>query len=452
MGMRALAQILLSKGMKVSGSDLNDSEALSGFRRSGADIYIGHAAENISGADGVVISTAISDENPELAEAKRRNIPVFHRSDVLAAIMKWGKGIAVSGAHGKSTTSSMIGWIFEYAGTDPTIVLGGEAGYLRGNAKLGKGKYIIAEADESDASFLKLSPYITVVTNVEDDHLDHYGSIENLRKAFAEFVSHISCSDGVAVLCSDDAGVCDILPHIHKKYITFGLGADAEYHASGKHYENRKMVFDVWHRDTRMGTIRLQVPGEHNIRDALAAVATAMYCGIPFKKAEEAMDLFTGVKRRFETKAYENGIWIVDDYAHHPTEIEATLKAAKEMGTHRVVCAFQPHRYSRTKLLQKEFASAFKDADVVYFTDIYPAGEKPIPGIGGDLIPSIVHGAEPEKEIHYIPDRENMAEEICRNIRPGDLLITMGAGSICRTGEEIIRILENRDKEKIHDN
>ena len=444
MGMRALATILLDKGFSVSGSDMNDSAFLQDFRKKGALIYIGHAAPHVQGADCIIVSSAISPDNPELVEAKKEGIPVFHRSDVLAAMFQWGKGIAVAGAHGKSTTSAMIGQIFYYAKKDPTIVLGAAAEYIHGNSTLGHGDYVIAEADESDGSFLKFSTYMAVVTNIEDDHLDHYGTVENIRKAFVEFISHISYEDGVAILCTDSEGIRTILPQVKKKVITYGLNPEADYQAVNKRYENKHLFFDVLHGGQNLGTIELQIPGTHNIRDALGAVISGLYCGIPFETIREALASFVGVKRRFETKSRADGIWVVDDYAHHPTEIEATLRAARETGDHRIICAFQPHRYSRTKLLQKEFAEAFDDADVLFFTDIYAASEEPIPGIDGHLIPKLVQARNPQKEIHYVENVQEMAKALYDFLRPGDMIITMGAGSIFRAGEELIQLVKDK--------
>ena len=444
MGMRALAEILLEKGYTVSGSDTSNSPALDNFKKRGAAIFIGHEGNHVKGAGCIVISSAISKENPELQEAEKEGIPVFHRSDVLAALLNHGKGISIAGAHGKSTTSGMLGQIFYEAGTGATIVLGAAADYIHGNSTYGKGDYVIAEADESDGSFLKFNNYITVVTNVEDDHLDHYGSVENIRNAFAEFVNHISWEKGAAFLCLDSEGVRAILPKICKKYYTFGLDEKADYRAVNPHYEKGYLYYQVMHEGESLGTIRLSVPGLHNVRDSLGAAATALYCGISFEEIAEALSHFHGVKRRFETKIHTRDIWIVDDYAHHPTEIKATLKAARETGNHRIICAFQPHRYSRTKLLRGEFAEAFDDADMLLFTDIYGAGEAAIPGVDGHLIPQAVHGRIPEKEIHYAPDVKEVAESLYELIRPGDMVITMGAGSITNAGGELIKLIKEK--------
>lgn len=448
MGMRALAEILIEKGMKLSGSDQKDSDYLRFLKSQGADIYIGHAAEHIEGADGIVISSAISADNPELVAAKKKGIPVYHRSDVLAAVFHWGRGIAVAGAHGKSTTSAMIGALFRDAGTDPTIVLGGAVDYLHGNSCLGEGKYVIAEADESDGSFLKFMSHLAVVTNIEDDHLDHYGTVENIKKAFVEFVSHVD-ADGAAIVCTDSEGVRDVLPQLSRPVITYGTNETADYRAVNKRYDKETMLFDVEHKGKILGTISLRIPGTHNVRDALAAVVTGLFCGISFKTIAKSLSQFVGVKRRFETKAYIDGVWILDDYAHHPTEIAATLSAAKEIGAHRVVCAFQPHRYSRTKLLIDEFALAFDAADKLYFTDIYAASEAPIEGVTGELLPERVAAHLPEADITYTADIETLAEELYADARRGDMIFTMGAGNIYQAGELLIRML--REKGLSHD-
>lgn len=444
MGMRALARILINKGFNVSGSDISDSPVLSEFKNHGASIYIGHKKENIENADVIIISSAIHPNNPELLEAEARSIPIFHRSDLLAAIFKWGKGIAVAGAHGKSTTSSMIGQIFYSARMSPTIVLGAATDYLKGNSCLGHGDYVIAEADESDGSFLKFHPFLAVVTNIEDDHLDHYGTIENIQNAFADFVNNVSYNDGAALLCTDSEGVKTILPKVKRKIITFGMNEDAEYRAVNKRYEDNYMRFDVWHKTEFLGTISLQTPGTHNVKDALGAVAVGLYCGIPFSNIKSALQEFTGVKRRFQTKMRNRDIWIVDDYAHHPTEIEATLAAAKESGNHRVICVFQPHRYSRTNLLKDEFAVAFNDADVLFFTDIYASNEEPIKGVNGKLIPDLVKKQQPDKEIYYIEKTDKLFQTLYSFIKRGDMVITMGAGNIYQVGEKLSEYIKEK--------
>lgn len=448
MGMRALAEILLEKGFSISGSDMSDSPVLENFRSRGASIFIGHDASHITGADCIVISSAINKNNPELVEAEKEGIPVFHRSDVLAALLADGKGISVAGAHGKSTTSGMLGRIFYEAKKDPTIVLGAAADYIHGNSICGNGEYVIAEADESDGSFLKFNNFIAIVTNIEDDHLDHYGSIENIRSAFTTFVNHISDEQGAAFLCIDSEGVRAIIPEVQKKIITFGIDEGADYRAINLHYENGHLCYDVLKDGKNLGMIELKIPGVHNVRDSLGALAVALYCGISFNTAKKALAQFHGVKRRFDTKYKSDEIWIVDDYAHHPTEIRATLKAAKETGVHRVICAFQPHRYSRTKLLKEEFSDAFVNADVLFFTDIYSANEKAIPGINGHTIPDCVISRFPKKEIYYVEKLDDMVHTLYTFIKPGDMVITMGAGSIYKVGESLVNLIEEKGMPK----
>ena len=448
MGMRALAEILLEKGFSISGSDMSNSPVLEDFKNRGASIFIGHDASHIAGADCIVISSAINKNNPELVEAEKEGIPVFHRSDVLAALLADGKGISAAGAHGKSTTSGMLGKIFYEAKKDPTIVLGAAADYIHGNSVCGNGEYVIAEADESDGSFLKFKNYIAIVTNIEDDHLDHYGSIENIRSAFTTFVNHISEDGGVAFLCLDSEGVRAILPNVRRKYITFGINEGADYQAVNLHYENGHLCYDVLKEGKKLGMIELSLPGVHNVRDSLGALAAAIYCDIPFEAAKKALAQFHGVKRRFDTKYKSNDIWIVDDYAHHPTEIKATLKAAKETGVHRVICAFQPHRYSRTKLLKEEFSDAFVNADVLFFTNIYSANETAIPGIDGHTIPDCVKERFPEKEIHYVPQLDVMVNTLYTFIKPGDIVITMGAGNIHQVGESLVNLIKEKGMPK----
>lgn len=436
MGMRALARILINKGFNVSGSDISDSPALSEFKNHGASIYIGHKKENIENADVIIISSAIHPNNPELLEAEARSIPIFHRSDLLAAIFKWGKGIAVAGAHGKSTTSSMIGQIFYSARMSPTIVLGAATDYLKGNSCLGHGDYVIAEADESDGSFLKFHPFLAVVTNIEDDHLDHYGTIENIQNAFADFVNNVSYNDGAALLCTDSEGVKTILSKVKRKIITFGMNEDAEYRAVNKRYEDNYMRFDVWHKTELLGTISLQTPGTHNVKDALGAVAVGLYCGIPFSNIKSALQEFTGVKRRFQTKMRNRDIWIVDDYAHHPTEIEATLHAAHNYPHKKLWCVFQPHTYTRTKALLPEFAKALSLADHVVVADIYAARETDTLGISSEDLQKRIQ--ELGTPCEYFPTFDEIENYLLSNCQEGDLLITMGAGDVVNIGEHLL--------------
>ncbi len=441
-GMRAIANIFIDKGYSVSGSDAKESAATARLREKGARVHIGHSADNLKDAEAVVISSAIRRTNEELTAARERRIPVIHRSDALVHIMGWGKAIAVAGAHGKTTTSSMLGQVFLESGTDPTLVIGGEVDYLHSNSVLGKGEYVIAEADESDGSFLKEHPYIAVITNIDADHMDYYGTLANVIHAFKEFINRLDPVEGLAVLCADDDRVRAILPEVERLYVTYGIEAEADYRAGNIGYEEGKLVFDVFYHEQFLGSLALNVPGNHNILNALATVAAARSCGIGFDEIAGALSHFHGAKRRFQTKGHVRDIWVVDDYAHHPTEINATLSAARSMGTHRVVCLFQPHRYTRTQLLADEFSRAFVCADKLILTDIYGAGEEPIPGVDGAFLTEKVKAATGQ-DVVYVATKDGLLNYLRENARPRDLILTMGAGDIYKVGEAFVAAEES---------
>lgn len=440
-GMSAIATILLQMGFEVSGSDLAVSESTKKLEKMGAKVYIGHAEQNVGNAEAIVVSTAIPDTNPEILAAKLKNLKVYHRSDVVAALMNEHSGIAVAGAHGKTTTTSMIAIMLEKAGLDPTIIIGGELSYLGGNAKLGAGKWLVAEADESDGSFLKLSPQIAVVTNIENDHMDFYQTMENILHTFEEFLLKLPHDSGMAILCFDNQYIRDIAKKIDRKFISYAVDSeDAEYRANHIRTQGSTTVFDVYRFDKLLGTMKLNVPGRHNVANSLAAIAVGIRLGLKFEEIADGLALFQGAKRRFQTKARLDGIWIVDDYAHHPTEIATTLKAAQQTTPKRLICVFQPHRFSRTMLLRKEFGKAFTPADLLILTDIYAAGEKPIPGINGEVIQQEVESQTSQKVI-YIKDKEKIARYLSEITESGDLVITMGAGNVYQVGEELIELL-----------
>lgn len=436
-GMRAIANIFIEKGYHVSGSDLKQTPITDRFVEQGARICIGQKPENLGDAEVVVISSAIRDTNPELMEARRRSIPVIHRSDALVHIMSWGKGISVAGAHGKTTTSSMLGQVFEEGKMDPTLVIGGEVDYLHCNSILGKGDYVIAEADESDGTFLKQHPNIAVVTNIDADHMDHYGSIENVVAAFKQFIYRLKPDEGFAVLCFENERIRNLAPELERKYISYGIDQQADYMARHIHYDKGQLIFDVEHKGDIIGTVTLQKPGRHNVLNALATIIVALSCGIPFETAATALSHFHGAKRRFQTKGFVGDVWVVDDYAHHPTEINATLTAARDMGTHRVVCLFQPHRYTRTKLLLNQYGSAFSQADKLIVTDVYSAGEDPIPGVTGKIIADKVRETTGQ-DVMYVENKDDLVDYLKNNAKPSDLIITMGAGDIYKIGERYI--------------
>lgn len=436
-GMQAIANIFIDKGYSVSGSDMKATAVTENFAARGARICIGQRAENLGDAEVVVISSAIRETNEELKAAREQGIPVIHRADALVHIISWGKAIAVAGAHGKTTTSSMLGQVFYENNTDPTLVIGGEVDYLHSNSVLGHGRYVIAEADESDGSFLKESPYIAVVTNIDADHMDYYGSIENVVAAFKQFIQLLDKEEGAAVLCVENEHIRDLLPTLERRCITYGIEHEADYQATNVFYHDGLLTFTVLHDGAALGDVTLAVPGRHNILNALATIATALYCGLAFTDIVTALSHFHGARRRFQTKGHVNGVWVVDDYAHHPTEINATLTAARDMGTHRVVCLFQPHRYTRTKLLAKEYGRSFVCADKLIITDVYSAGEDPIPGVSGKLIVDMVQKLS-HQDVLYIPTKEAVLAYLEEHAQPQDLVITMGAGDIYTVGEQYV--------------
>lgn len=449
-GMSALAKILIESGYEISGSDCAASSNTEMLQKLDAKIFIGHDANNISNdIEAIVYSSAIPQDNPELVKAAELKIPKLHRSDINAMLVNSKKGIAVAGSHGKTTTTSMIGFVLHCAGVDPSFVIGGESADLGTSAILGKSDYLVSEADESDGSFIKLKPAIAVVTNIEDDHLDFYGTVEKIRAAFKIFLENIT-EGGVAVLCFDNENLREIAGEIQRKVISYGIDNAADFTAKNIYSGVNGVSFDTFKGEKLLGRVQLAIHGRHNVLNALAAIATAAEVGVEFSKIVEALGKFHGAKRRFQTKGNIKSIWIVDDYAHHPTEIAATLKAARETNPRRVICVFQPHRYTRTKLLLKEFGTAFKDADLLVLTDIYSAGEEKIAGVDGESILKEVLANSKEKEISYIPERAKIAEYLLDNVVTGDLVITMGAGDIYKTGEEFIELLkQQRQRSKI---
>lgn len=443
-GMSALSYVMIKRGYQVSGSDAKPGYMATNLAKEGALVFIGHSACQIERAEVVVVSTAIHPDNPELVEAKKRQVPVIHRSDVLAYLMNKHKGVAVAGAHGKTTTSSMLSCITCEEGLDPTIVVGGIVNNLGSNAVNGKSDYVVAEADESDGSFLKFHPYLAVITNIENDHLDHYGSEENIQAAFAKFVEQIK-EDGKAILCYDNAKVRALGEKTGKTVISYGIDSkDADYRAENIEYGKNGTTYDILYKNEVIGKGQLIVPGRHNVLNSLGAIAAARELGIPLESILASLAHFSGAKRRFETKGKVGGVWVVDDYAHHPTEIAVTLKAARQTQPERLVCVFQPHRYTRTQLLLDQFAVAFKDCDELIITDIYAASEDPIPGVSGEMLAHKIAETTGQK-VRYISGQDKIEETLEREVRPGDLVITMGAGDIYRLGEQLVQALERSE-------
>jgi len=441
-GMSGIAELLLNLGYKVSGSDLHRTAITENLTRLGGFVYQGHKSEWMEGADVVVTSSAISPANPEVARAREMNVPVIMRAEMLAELMRLKKnGIAIAGSHGKTSTTSMVSWMLAAAGLDPTIVIGGKVDALGGNAKMGQGEYLVAEADESDGSFLKLSPVVEVVTNIDLEHLDYYRDLDHIKATFLEFIDKIPFY-GAAILCLDDANIADILPLIKKRTMTYGLTPQADIYAEDIIWRDGKSCFTVKDAGGVRGKITIAQPGIHNVYNALAAVCVGLELELSFAKIQAGLVGFAGVQRRMQRKGEASGISVIDDYGHHPTEIRATLEAIKQAWPQkRLVVLFQPHRYSRTKALFKEFQTCFHKADYLVMSDIYAASEEPIPEVTGEklLEATKMHG---QRHTRYISQVEKMAQELLPMLEEGDLVLTLGAGNIVKVGEELLQLLQ----------
>jgi UDP-N-acetylmuramate--alanine ligase len=437
-GMSGLAEVLLTTGYRVSGSDLKPSEVTDRLVAMGARVFKGHHERNVEGADIVVYSSAVKPDNPEYQAAVGRGLPVIPRSDMLAELMRMKYGVAIAGAHGKTTTTSMVGAVLLEGGLDPTIVVGGRVHALKTNARLGHGRFLVAEADESDGSFVRLTPAIGVITNLDQEHLDHYGTMAGLEAAFLEFAERAPFY-GLVVLCADDPGLNRIAAQITRRTKTYGI-ASGSIRALNLVPDARGTRFDVMRDDEPLGTIDLPVVGRHNVLNALAAVAVGLEVEIPFSQIAYALSRFEGVGRRFEKRGEAHKVLVVDDYGHHPTEIKATLEAAKQLGRGRVVVAFQPHRFTRTQALAKEFGAAFDDADAVLVMDIYPAGETPIEGVTAELVVGAArsHG---HRNVVYAGDLSRAEALLREMVRPHDLVVTLGAGDVAKLGDRLLSSL-----------
>jgi len=439
-GMSGIAELLLNLGYRVSGSDLKESDITRRLASLGGSVVVGHSAENVAAdVDVVVTSSAVRKHNPEVVAAKDRGIPVIPRAEMLAELMRLKEGVAIAGSHGKTTTTSLIATVLAHAKLDPTAVVGGKLNALGSNAKLGKGQLMVVEADESDGSFLRLSPAIAVITNVDPEHLDYYGTVEALQQAFVDFADRVPFY-GLAVLCVDHPVVQHLIPRIGKRHTTYGLSPQAEWRADDIRHAPFQSRFTVSHKGKQQGEVTLRMVGAHNVLNALACCAVAHELGIPFKETSEALGEFAGVQRRFTVRGEVNGITVVDDYGHHPAEIRATLAGARaSFPQRRIVCAFQPHRYTRTRDLMGEFATAFNDADSLLLTEIYAASEDPIPGVTGARLHEAVKACG-HRDAAFA-ERAELARRLREKVRPGDLVITLGAGDITHVGEELLGLL-----------
>ncbi len=452
-GMSGIAEVLFNLGYDVTGSDIKDSETTRRLRELGIKVYIGHEAENIDDAHVVVVSSAVSDINPEIAEAKSRFIPVIPRAEMLAELARLKYGVLVAGAHGKTTTTSLISAILAHAGFDPTIIIGGRLKATGNNARLGQGDFLVAEADESDGSFLKLSPTIAVATNIDREHLDFFQSIDALKEAFVSFLNKIPFY-GVSILCIENEHLRELLPSLHRRYITYGFRSEAEISAKNIRKGFMSISFEATHKGADIGNFDLPLLGEHNVLNSLAAIGVALKLRIDIPVIKEALKKFGGIQRRFEFKGEAEKIRVFDDYGHHPTEIKATLKAAKEglllkqntelsmQQAGRLFVLFQPHRYTRTRDLMDEFGTSFRDADFLILLDVYSAGERPIEGINSaTLLEQIKKNGR--NNALFVKNKDEAINHIISNMRKGDLLLTLGAGDVWKVGDEILRRLRS---------
>ncbi len=438
-GMSGIAEILLDLGFEVSGTDAKRTEVTDRLARLGAQIEYHHKGDRVSRTDVVVVSTAVAADNPELLRAREHGIPVIPRAEMLAELMRLKKGIAVAGAHGKTTTTWLTSLVLAEGGKDPTILVGGRLKALGSGARLGRGEYLVAEADESDGTFLRLSPVVAVVTNVDAEHLDFYGNLESVKTAFAEFLNKVPFY-GACVACADDPNVRAILPSVHRRVVTYGFARDAHLRAEAVEQRGHRTRFSVVIGDIPLGEVELQVPGLHNVGNALAAIGVGLEIGIPFAQIASGINLFTGISRRLEVKGEAGGVTVIDDYGHHPTEVRATLEGLRQAWSGRVVVLFQPHRFTRTRDLFAAFGDAFAGADLLFLTEIYPAGERPIPGVDATLIERAVR-EKSGRDVLVLKDKARIVESVVAKLRPGDVLLTLGAGDVWKVGEAVLERL-----------
>jgi UDP-N-acetylmuramate--alanine ligase len=452
-GMSGIAEVLLNLGYQISGSDLKDSAVTQRLAGLGAAIFEGHTAANILGADVVVTSSAIAVDNPEVSEARRLHVPVIQRAEMLAELMRLKYGIAIAGMHGKTTTTSMVAAVLAAGGLDPTVVVGGRVDAMGSNARVGKSQYLVAEADESDRSFLKLSPILSVVTNIDREHMDCYRDMRDVRRTFLEFMERVPFY-GVVVACNDDVVLRRLLPRVHRRVTTYGTSRGSDFlismGASGRTSDHGSSLdagehsplirFKVTYKERDLGEFTLRVPGAHNVLNATAAIAVGTALDIPTEQIRSALADFRGVDRRFQLKGKSAGVSVIDDYGHHPTEIRATLAAARQCGFRRVHVIFQPHRFTRTRDLMDEFATAFADADTLCLLDIYPASEKPIEGITAEALVSRIAGAG-KRDVAYAPTFSDAVASVAALAQPGDMVLTLGAGSVSQLGSMLLEKL-----------
>lgn len=443
-GMSGIAEVLLNLGYKISGSDAQQSDTTLRLQKLGAVVAVGHSAENVGTADVVVTSTAVKASNPEVVEAHRRNIPVIPRAEMLAELLKMKFSVAVSGSHGKTTTTSMVSTMLAEGGLDPTMVIGGKLASIGSNARLGDGEIIVAEADESDGSFLKLSPTIAVITNIDREHLDYYPGINEIKAAFLKFANIVPFY-GCTVMCNDNEHIREIAPEIKRRTITYGIDHEADYRAEKIEFQGSKTNYNLNYKGDILGKIELNVPGMFNVYNSLAAVAVGRELELEFPVIQKGLASFYGVHRRLEVKGRVGSITVIDDYGHHPTEVRETLAAASHVWKSRRIVVFQPHRYTRTKALFDEFTRAFTDADVLIVNDIYPASEEPIAGVNSAVLCAAIR-ANGHPSVEYVANAEDTIEYLLKIVRPDDAVFTLGAGSVYKIGEAFLKRLAQREE------
>jgi len=433
-GMSGIAEVLLNLGFKVTGSDLRKTETTERLEQLGVQIFYGHREENVHDVDVVVISSAVKSDNPEVQKARELFIPVIQRAEMLAELMRIKYSVAVAGAHGKTTTTSLISSVLGHAGIDPTCVIGGKLNSLGSNAKLGSSKFLVAEADESDGTFLLLFPTIAVVTNIDLEHLDFYKDIHEIKNAFLTFLNKVPFY-GLDIICIDNSNIQSLIPQLKRRYMTYGLSKQADLRAENIVYKGVKTSFRVVYKGEDLGDIDLSLPGIHNVVNALAACGVGIELDIPFETIKEALKGFSGIQRRLEIK-WDGSIKLIDDYGHHPTEIRATLSAIRKMWKGRIVVVFQPHRYTRTKALMHEFVTSFNEADVLIVTEIYPASEEKIEGVTGKVLSEKIR-ASGHKNVIFALTKQDAADKVLKLAKSGDVVITLGAGDIYKIGERL---------------
>jgi UDP-N-acetylmuramate--alanine ligase len=445
-GMSGIAEVLLNLGYEISGSDANRSDTTERLKNLGAKVSIGHKAKNVFKVDVVVTSTAVKEGNPEVIEAHKKNIPVIPRAEMLAELLKMKFSIAVSGSHGKTTTTSMISTILAKGGLDPTMVIGGKLASIGSNARLGDSDIIVAEADESDGSFLKLSPTIAIITNIDREHLDYYSGIEEIKDAFLKFANIVPFY-GSTILCGDNENVREILPLIKRKTMTYGIKYPADYTAKDIKFLVNKTKYKLYYKGDKLGIVELNVPGMFNVYNSMAAVTACRELNLSMETITSGLMDFYGVHRRLEVKGTASDITVVDDYGHHPTEIKETLAAARQVWKKRLVVVFQPHRYTRTKALFDEFTQAFTDADILIINDIYPASEEPIPGINSAALWAAIR-EKGHANVEYIASEKETIKYLMNTLKPKDTVITLGAGNVYKTGEALLNKLAGKERKK----